>query len=109
MDSNHSASKAEDQPVGSVSWNEVQEVIEKLNEQEKANYRPQNVGGKIANPWGLYNMHGNVMGYVEDSCVDGYQTSYEDGRAIEKGEGTLRVVRGGTWTNFEKALESAIP
>ncbi len=51
MDSNQSASKGEDQPVGSVSWNEVQEVIEKLNGQEKANYRLQNVGGKIANPW----------------------------------------------------------
>lgn len=152
MGSNPSASKGDDQPVESVSWNEVQEFIEKLNEQEKTNYRlpteteweyaaragtstsysfgeidedaevflddyawyqknsyskPQNVGEKAANPWGLYDMHGNVMEYVQDSWVDGYQTAYEDGRAIEKGEGTLRVIRGGSWTNLEKALESA--
>jgi formylglycine-generating enzyme required for sulfatase activity len=152
MGSNPSASKGENQPVESVSWNDVQEFIAKLNEDENANYRlpteteweyaaragtstsysfgeidedaeiflgdyawyqensyskPHNVGEKAPNAFGLYDMHGNVMEYVQDSWVDGYQGAYEDGRAIEKGEGTLRVIRGGSWSNLPKSLESA--
>ena len=75
---------------------------------DNSNFTYQKVGKKQPNPWGLYDMHGNVGEWV----LDAYKESYE-GLPTEnpwaKAE-TLypRVVRGGSWNDFPEALRSAV-
>jgi formylglycine-generating enzyme required for sulfatase activity len=59
--------------------------------------RPQPVGQKTANPWGLYDACGNVWEWCNDFYkVDYYQESpKENPRGPETGE--TKVVRGGAW------------
>ena len=57
------------------------------------------------NPYGLYNMHGNVSEWVWD-YYGAYKTeSQNDPTGAETG--TLRVYRGGGWNDFAKNLRSA--
>ena len=68
----------------------------------------QRVGQKKPNPWGLYDMHGNVSEWVLDQYVeDFYAEKINDNPlAIPK---TLypRVVRGGGWDDDPEMLRSA--
>ena len=58
------------------------------------------VGGRPANPFGVYEMHGNV----QEWCSDWYDEYYYHDSPAENPEGpeagTLKVVRGGCWTAF---------
>lgn len=57
------------------------------------------------NPWGLYNMHGNVGEWVWD-YYGAYDTS-EQSDPTGAEAGTLRVYRGGGWNDFAKNMRSA--
>ncbi len=54
------------------------------------------VGQKKPNPWGLYDMPGNVWEWVQDVYHDSYNGAPTDGRAWE-GNGSHRVTRGGSF------------
>ena len=61
-----------------------------------------------ANQFGLYNLHGNVLEWVEDCWHDSYHGAPEDGTAWTKGEGCInRVLRGGSWGSHPDVLRSA--
>jgi formylglycine-generating enzyme required for sulfatase activity len=55
------------------------------------------VGRKLANPWGLFDMHGNVWEWVQDWWHRTYAGAPTDGSAWLVPSGSLRVLRGGSW------------
>jgi len=65
------------------------------------------VGSYEPNPWGLYDMHGNVNELVADCWNDDYEGAPTDGSAWEDGNCTRRVLRGGSWQGFPGYLRSA--
>lgn len=65
------------------------------------------VGQKKPNPWGLYDMHGNVWEWVQDWFDVSY---YASGTSIDpagSSSGIIRVLRGGSWNLPAKNLRSA--
>jgi formylglycine-generating enzyme required for sulfatase activity len=58
------------------------------------------------NPWGLYNVHGNVWEWTEDCWNDSNAGNPGDGTA-RSGDCGRRIVRGGSWTNVPAVLRSA--
>lgn len=57
------------------------------------------VGSYAPNAFGLYDVHGNVLEWVEDCWNRNYNDTPSDGRAWTTGDGSERVLRGGSW-NF---------
>jgi formylglycine-generating enzyme required for sulfatase activity len=83
---------------------------------EKANYwgkvegnlgRTSEVGEYPANPFGLYDMHGNVCEWGEDCWNDSYEGAPDDGSAWTTGACSGRVLRGGSWCSRPGYLRSA--
>jgi formylglycine-generating enzyme required for sulfatase activity len=66
-------------------------------------------GSFTPNKFGLYDMSGNVWGWVEDCLHDNYQEAPSDGSAWTNAcaDATRRVVRGGSWYNGPRALRAA--
>jgi formylglycine-generating enzyme required for sulfatase activity len=64
------------------------------------------VGTKKLNPWGLYDMHGNVWEWVQDKWHGDYSGAATDGSAWER-SGSDRVVRGGGWSSLARDCRSA--
>jgi formylglycine-generating enzyme required for sulfatase activity len=66
------------------------------------------VGSFDPNPWGLYNMHGNVWEWCEDTWHGSYEGAPADGSAwIAEATETGRVVRGGSWNSNPGQLRAA--
>jgi formylglycine-generating enzyme required for sulfatase activity len=69
------------------------------------------VGEKLANPWGLHDMHGNVAEWVLDAYDAGFYATLA-GKASKDPidwphELYSRVVRGGSWDDDPELLRSA--
>ncbi|MBU3967850.1 MAG: formylglycine-generating enzyme family protein [Euryarchaeota archaeon] len=157
MGNNPSNFKGDNLPVEEVSWNDVQDFINKLNEKEGGNkYRlpseaeweysaragtttryffgddesrlgeyawyyqnsgkkTHEVGLKSPNPWGLYDMHGNIGEWVQDRwfkwVVDTWYSDYHgaptDGSSWESGGDSARVARSGSWGTIDWGCRSA--
>ena len=73
----------------------------------KGLYREQTVPVKSLppNPWGLYEMHGNVWEWCEDWFGDYAAEPQTDPHGPETG--AYRVLRGGSWYNFGRYVRSA--
>ncbi len=60
-----------------------------------------------ANPWGLYQVHGNVWEWTADCWNNSHEGNPLDGAARTTGECERRVVRGGAWYDSPRDLRSA--
>ena len=75
---------------------------------ENSDWKYQKVGKKKPNPWGLYDMHGNVAEWVLDQYLaDFYQQLVASGAASPWNVAKTqypRVARGGSWDDDDPAL-----
>jgi formylglycine-generating enzyme required for sulfatase activity len=65
----------------------------------ESGFRTHAVGQKLPNPWGLYDMHGNVWEF----CQDWWSASLTGGIAVDPqgpATGSYRVIRGGFYDHF---------
>jgi len=60
------------------------------------------------NPWGLFQVHGNVWEWIEDCWNPSYEGAPSDGSAWNSGNCRSRVARGGSWENAPNFLRSAL-
>lgn len=65
------------------------------------------VGSFKPNPFGLFDMSGNVFQWVEDCWSATYDGAPSDGSARQKDNCSQRVVRGGAWYGEPDMLRSA--
>jgi formylglycine-generating enzyme required for sulfatase activity len=157
MGNNPSQSNDAENPVGNVSWNDVQEFIARLNKavprlharlpseseweyacrantttpfwfgdtvspeqvnydgcyphrcEVKGEYGQTTVAVKSLppNPWGLYEMHGNVWEWCLDTWHEDYRGAPVDGSAWGAYKDGLRVLRGGSWDSAVRRARSA--
>lgn len=68
----------------------------------------QPVGSVAANPFGLFDMSGNVYEWVADHYHDTYQAIPKDGKIWLVSEGGYRVLRGGSWSSRPVNIRSAV-
>ncbi|MEM7579172.1 MAG: bifunctional serine/threonine-protein kinase/formylglycine-generating enzyme family protein [Cyanobacteria bacterium P01_A01_bin.80] len=76
----------------------------------KGKYREETteVGNFHSNAFGLYDMHGNVLEWCQDTWHKDYQGAPADGSAwVENGDDSKRVLRGGAWYNAPFKCRSA--
>lgn len=65
------------------------------------------VGLLEPNPWGLYDMNGNVLEWCHDTWADNYENTPSDGSSRESSGIPFRVARGGSWRSDIRTLRSA--
>ncbi|MGK7392979.1 MAG: formylglycine-generating enzyme family protein [Candidatus Cyclobacteriaceae bacterium M3_2C_046] len=90
--------------------------VEKLDEYawyyENSNYAYHKVGEKKPNPWGLYDMHGNVSEWTLDQYYPDFYTNFKDVPVAvnpwaEPVDLHPRSVKGGSYDDDPEALRSA--
>ena len=101
--------------AGTMTWWSFGDDEEQLGEYmwyydnawEKKEEYAHPVGTKLPNPWGVYDMHGNVWEWVQDWYDrDYYQVSpKEDPPGPESGSG--RVIRGGSFGDLARGVRAA--
>ncbi len=64
-------------------------------------------GRFAANAFGLYDMHGNVREWTQDSWRESYELTPHDGRPATEGHSSMRVTRGGGWSDPAAMLRSS--
>jgi hypothetical protein len=79
------------------------------NNGKKGTYRQKTVPVKDfqPNPWGLYQMHGNVRELCQDFWHGNYKDAPDDGTVWKGGDKDRTVARGGSWIRDGRFLRSA--
>jgi formylglycine-generating enzyme required for sulfatase activity len=65
------------------------------------------VGSFAPNPWGLFDMLGDVVSWSQDCWHDNYSGAPSDGSAWRTGGCSLHVLRGGTWGMISAGLHAS--
>jgi formylglycine-generating enzyme required for sulfatase activity len=63
-------------------------------------------GGSV-NPWGFFNVHGNVAEWVQDCWNADYRNAPGNGMALLTGDCSQRVLRGGAWSSWPEDIRAA--
>jgi formylglycine-generating enzyme required for sulfatase activity len=65
------------------------------------------VGQYAPNRFGLYDMHGNVLEWVQDCYKENYKSAPADGRPVSEKPDCPRVLRSGAWSYGPRVLRAA--
>jgi hypothetical protein len=71
------------------------------------NKRTAPVGSFNPNPFGLYDVLGNVTQWTKDCWNDNYDQAPSDGQARTTGNCDRRIARGGSWSGYPWVIRSA--
>jgi formylglycine-generating enzyme required for sulfatase activity len=77
-----------------------------------SNFQYQKIGGKKPNPWGLHDMHGNVLEWTIDQYLPNAYEERKDGSLanpwVKSTTPYPHVARGGSWDDDPEQLRSAV-
>ncbi|MBM3363784.1 MAG: formylglycine-generating enzyme family protein, partial [Betaproteobacteria bacterium] len=74
---------------------------------ENSGRQTRPVGQKLANGFGLHDVHGNVWEWVQDCWNASYAGAPTDGSASARGDCSRRLLRGGSWSIFPEDARAA--
>ncbi len=65
------------------------------------------VGSFMPNPFGVYDVHGNVWEWMQDCYADSYRDALANGAAFERADCAERLYRGGGWSVEKRGRRTA--
>jgi len=71
------------------------------------NWGTKEVNSYTANPWGLFNVHGNAAEWAQDCWNPTYVGVPLDGSPASSGDCSKRVIRGGGWSYWPEDVRAA--
>lgn len=89
----------DDIPTGKINCNGCRPATEPV--------APTPVGTFFPNPFGLYDMNGNVWEWNQDCYTSNYENHPGDGKPQEHGDCSVRTLRGGSWLHSKSYVRSA--